>query len=476
MDWWRLHHRLPLLFSLLCIVFYSLFAYDLVRTDAVKLVALYSALFFLSFKIIQLERGNFKFLVVLALLFRLLFLFATPMLSQDFYRFIWDGRMVASGWNPYLYLPKDLIENGTAPMAQAQLLFEGMGSLSARHFTNYPPINQLCFSIAGLLSGKSILGSVVIMRLLIFSADLGVLYFGKKLLEKLKLPAHHIFWYILNPFIIIELGGNLHFEGVMLFFLIWGLYLLFNGKWQWAAVVFALSVSVKLVPLIFLPLFFQYFMKKPTLKDVPDTSALRAAQTYLGREAGYKHNITRLIGFYAMVGITTLLLFAPFFSMEFVNNYKETVGLWFSNFEFNGSIYYIAREIGYTFRGRNEIAIIGKYIQPLVVLLVLGIAFLRRNKTEIQLITAMLFALSCYFFVSTTVHPWYIATLVLLSIFTKYRFPLVWSFVIILSYVAYSSDNYKENLWVIGLEYTIVYGYLFWELFFKRGRALKTVS
>ena len=62
---------------------------------------------------------------------------------------------------------------------------------------------------------------------------------------------------------------------------------------------------------------------------------------------------------------------------------------------------------------------------------------------------------------------WYLATLVLLSVFTIYRFPIVWSLVIILSYQAYANLPWKENLWFVGLEYAIVYGYLIWELFFK---------
>ena len=89
----------------------------------------------------------------------------------------------------------------------------------------------------------------------------------------------------------------------------------------------------------------------------------------------------------------------------------------------------------------------------------------------VQLITAMLFALSFYYFTATTVHPWYIATLLILSVFTRYKFPLVWSFVIILSYLAYinvDSANKSENLWIIALEYLIVYSIFIWEVFIKK--------
>ena len=414
-----------------------------------------------------------------------IFILAIPNLSQDFYRFIWDGRMILEGFNPYLFTVESFISKSEFPVSQAEELYHGMGNLNASHYTNYPPINQLCFVIAGLFSGKSILGSAIIMRLLIIAADFGTLFFGKKLLNKLNIPVYNIFWYILNPFIIIELTGNLHFEGVMIFFLIWSLYLLHSGKWKFAAIVLALSVSVKLIPLIFLPLFYQWFTKRDVIStaqsdEKPHNQIQGTGDEILKQVQHDEKNkkwvppfsgITKLVSFYSIVVTTTLILFAPFYSSEFINNYAQTVALWFQNFEFNASIYYIAREIGYTFRGYNEIAVIGKVTPIIVIIFVLIVAFFRKNKTPIQFITAMLLALSFYYFTTTTVHPWYVATLLILSVFTKYKFPLVWSFVIIFSYLAYvnqvTSDK-SENLWIIALEYTIVYSVFIWEVFFKK--------
>ncbi|MDY7395131.1 mannosyltransferase [Aureibaculum sp. 2210JD6-5] len=434
-------------------LFYFYFAYFLVRTDIVLLIILYAALFLFFYKLVKISRLSFRTLTIMAILLRLVFLFSIPNLSQDFYRFIWDGRMILEGYNPYLYTPQSFIDQGIFPVQQALELFNGMGALSAGHFTNYPPINQLCFVIAGLFSDNSILGSAIVLRIIIIAADLGSLYFGKKLLKKLNIPVKNIFWYILNPFIIIELTGNLHFEGVMIFFLIWSLHLLHSGKWKTAAVVFALSVSTKLIPLIFLPLFYQYFTTKNTIS--------------------YKTGVLKLLSFYGIVLISSLLLFLPFFSMEFVQNYTKTVGLWFQNFEFNASLYYIAREIGYLFRGWNEIAIIGKIIPLVVILFVLVATFVRKNKSMVQLITAMLLVLSFYYFTATTVHPWYIATLLFLSIFTRYKFPLVWSFVIVFSYLAYANSNNTENLWIIALEYFVVYVVVIKEVLFKNKDYLK---
>ena len=444
----------------LTIILYFLVAFYLERTQFSMMLFLYVSLFATSFYILKKGKENTKLLTSLSILFRLIFLFSIPNLSQDFYRFIWDGRMLFEGLNPYLYLPENFIHQQEFPINQAAEMYAGMGALNGSNYTNYPPVNQLSFYIAALFAGNSILGSVIVFKLQLIFADIGIIYFGKKLLKKLQLPIYHIFLYALNPFIIIELTGNIHFEPVMLFFLVWSLYLLFKHKWIWAAFLLACSVSVKLIPLLFLPLFYQWFVKSPLYSALDDKKMSVRAES---RTKG----LLKLFLFYVIIISTSLLFFLPFYTSGLIANYFNSVGLWFRSFEFNASFYYIFREIGYLFRGYNEIAIIGKII-PMLTIVFLGIiTFFRKNKSPKENITALLFGLSFYYFTTTTMHPWYLATLVLLSVFTKYRFPIVWSLVIILSYQAYSNLPWKENLWFIGLEYTIVYGFLIWELFFK---------
>ena len=467
---WK-YHKVPFLFFIVSSVLYIWFSFGIARTETLQLVFLYVALFVFAFIIIKTSGFNFRLLVIFSILFRVLFLFAIPNLSQDFYRFIWDGRMILEGFNPYLYTPHSFISNGNFPVENAHELYKGMGDLSASHYTNYPPLKQLFFVIGNLFPGKNILSSVIGMRLIIIAADIGTLYFGKKLLEHLKLPSNRIFWYILNPFIIIELTGNLHFEGVMIFFMVWSLYLLQVGKWKWAAVILACSISVKLIPLMFLPLFFWWFRKNPEGNIIVSnakqsfSNGNMASTQSLDADRQTRNNLFNLISFYAIVCITIVLFFLPFFSMEFIYNYSKTVGLWFGNFEFNASIYYAARAIGYLITGYNEIAVIGKILPVITLLIILGFSFLRKNNTIPDLTTSMLLAFACYLFLSTTVHPWYIATLVILCVFTNYKFPLVWSLVVVLSYLAYSNMDNSENLWVIALEYGIVFSVLVWEVF-----------
>ncbi len=435
-TYWKLH-KIPIVLAILSFGFYYTFAYHLDRTDFIKLITLFGALFFLCFKLIQFEKWNFKFLLFVGILFRLVFLLTEPNLSHDYYRFIWDGELVINFINPYLQLPNTLIEQQDLVISNAHELHQGMGELSARHFSNYPPLNQFIFALAAMLGGKSILGATIVMRLIIILSDIGIFYFGRKLLKNLNLSPYLIFWYFLNPLIIIELTGNLHFEGVMLCFFTASLYLLSTKKWKLAAVIYALSISVKLVPLLFLPLFLKHL--------------------------GFRKSVL----FYIVVGITSLTLLAPFLSSQFISNYSDTIELWFSNFEFNSSLYNTIKQIALKLEVKpwELIKTYGKITPYVIVSLVLLFTFLRKNQKLSVLITSMLWILTAYYLLAATVHPWYIVFLVLLTIFTQYRFSLVWSLVVILSYYAYSQISFKEHLGLLSIEYIVVYGFIIFELF-----------
>ncbi|MRT16902.1 DUF2029 domain-containing protein [Vitellibacter sp. q18] len=455
-------YKFPLLFAILSITFYCSFGYGLERFEFIKLISLYTGLFISAYFVIEKSPLSFNLLVFLGIGFRLVFLVAIPNLSQDFYRFLWDGRLLLQGVSPYLFAPSsatELVLSGVeglrVTMEQFQQLIEGMGTLNAGHFSNYPPINQLFFAVAALFAGKSIMGSVIVLRVLIILADVGILYFGKRLLEKLNLPIKNIFWYFLNPFIIIELTGNLHFEGVMLFFFIWGMYLLFKGKWFWAAVLIGLSVSVKLIPLLFLPIFLKYFC---TSKHYKTSQVLKPCEVS-------EIDFGSLFKFYSVIGLTVLATFLPFISAEFLDNFSKTTALWFQNFEFNASVYYIIRWIGFQTIGWNIIGTVGKILPILIFLSAMALSLFRKNNIPKQLFISMLFAITLYFLLSTTVHPWYLATPLLLSIFTRFKFPIVWSFVVLLSYAAYGNDGFKENLWLVALEYVAVLFFMVWEVF-----------
>lgn len=438
-------YKFPILMGVCCLLFYFSFAYQLEREDFVKLICLYAGLFFLSFKLIQMQKHNFWILVSLAIIFRLIFLAALPNLSQDFFRFIWDGRLLANGFNPYASIPNAMVLNPELPAFQSELLLNGMGTLSASNFTNYAPINQFIFMLAGWLPTSSLLFPVILFRLIIIAADLGVIYFGDRFLKSLGIPEYRIFWYALNPFVIIELTGNLHFEGVMVFFLVWSLYLLHQKKWFWSAVLFGLSISVKLLPLMLLPLFFKYFTK-PELRE------------------GNLSVFTKLVIFYTTAIGVFILSFLPFYSEEVLMNFMGSIGLWFGKFEFNASFYYIVRWIGYEITGYNIIQTAGKILPLITVLIILGLSFFRKNETILQLVQNMMFSMTAYLLLSTTVHPWYLTIPLLLSVFTEFRYMIIWTFLVFLSYFTYAHPDFKENTWVLMAEYGLLLGYLLLEI------------
>ena len=424
--------------SLSCIS-YIWIAYGIERSSFYLFFILYVTSFVSFLYLLFKSETNQNTLFFLAFGFRILLLFAIPNLSDDFYRFIWDGRMIWEGLNPYLVLP----ENDTSLVAEGELLYEGMGAMNGSHYTCYPPVNQFSFLIPAIFFSKNLLGATLIMRVLLILADFGTFIFGKKILNLLKLPSEYIFLYILNPFIILELTGNLHFEGLMIFFLAIAIYYLLKNKWLYSAVAFAVSVSVKLVPLLFVPVFIK------------------------------KIGFLKTVRYGALVIVLNFLFFLPFLSQDLYDNFMDSIHLYFQNFEFNASFYYIIREIGFRVKGYNIIHSVGKVTPLLVIFSVAMFAFFRNNKNPKVLFESMLFSIGIYYSLASIVHPWYVAIPLFLSVFTRYKFPLVWSFMIVLSYAAYQTSEYHENLYLVFFEYVVVYGVLVRELFSRKNDFLE---
>jgi hypothetical protein len=94
------------------------------RTDTIPLLLTYSSLFLLLWLWLK-KYSSLASIFILGLLIRGVFIFYIPELSQDFYRFIWDGNIQLLGINPYLYTPDVLIELIGFP--NDRILYEGYG-------------------------------------------------------------------------------------------------------------------------------------------------------------------------------------------------------------------------------------------------------------------------------------------------------------------------------------------------------------
>ena len=413
---------------LLSAVGYLYLAYAVPRTQFGLLMSLLTGLF-LGYILVLCSLSDCsapadRFLFASAIGFRLLLLFALPQLSDDVYRFVWDGRLLAHGYNPYLYQPNQLLNT---PVAATCGLDESVLRLlnSPSYFTVYPPVNQALFGLAAWLSPESLSGNVIWLRIPIVVCEAGSLWLMVKLLRWLNMHPNLALLYGLNPLVILELTGNVHAESIMIFFVLLAAWLLVAyDRWIASAGALALAIGTKLLPLLLLPLIIRR----------------------LGWRKGLRYAL--------LAGVLTMALFAPFASLDLARNVFSSLNLYFQKFEFNASVYYVLRAIGYWVKGYNAIERIGFWLSVTTTLSVLWIAFCWRTATSVQLIAT----LTVYFAFATTVHPWYVTTMVAASAFTRFRYPIVWSALIPLSYFTYHTQPYQEYLWLTGAEYAVVLG------------------
>ena len=196
----------------------------------------------------------------------------------------------------------------------------------------------------------------------------------------------------------------------------------------------ALAVGTKLLPLLLVPLFLKYL--------------------------GFQRFLLFSISLVVFSGI----LWIPFLNEEMIKNYIQTIQLWFTTFEFNGSIYNIVRAIGYEVKGYNIIRQLGKITPYITIILVFVFSLFNSNRNHHRLFKSMLLLLSFYFFIATTVHPWYIINLILLGILTGYLFPILWSMTVFWSYSAYGFNIVEESIGYQLIAYILVYGCLAFEM------------
>jgi alpha-1,6-mannosyltransferase len=419
------------------------------RSDFVQLVCLYSALFALYFFLLYINRSGSSYKIVIggAILLRLSLVLMTPNLSDDYYRFIWDGLLTANGMNPYLMTPAEVIAGYGAVPGISAGLFQDLNSGS--YLSAYPPVSQFFFWLSVKLAGTGVYGNIIVLRVFMLLAEFGTLFLLHKLAVRFKLSPSIVLIYALNPLVLIELTGNLHFEAMMIFFLLLAVYLLTRKRLLFSAVCMGLAVSTRLIPLVFLPLLIK------------------------------RLGLRRSLIYYLVTGATAVLLFLPFLNGQAVANYFSSLSLYFRVFEFNASVYYFFRWLFFQTNSDTVINVTQVLLPVLTLISVIVISIKQRVDSQRSIFTGMLFCLTAYFVFTNNVHAWNLTTLVMLSVFTDYRFMLPWSWAVILSYYAYRSFPYAEDLLLVAVEYAVVFGWLLAEIvrhMRKNGKKEITVS
>lgn len=413
--------------SLLLLSAYFFIAYFLQRTDTAALLAAVSMVSGLYANLIRrpLIPSDYYYFLSLAFALRLVFLFAFPALSDDVYRFIWDGRLMEAGINPYAYLPEELMRGRLAGRQPFEVLFPHLNS--PRYYSLYPPVLQLLFFLSVKCSFGMQAMAVVNLRLLVLAAECGTFFFLGRILKLLHIDRDRIFIYAFNPLIIIELSGNLHLEAVMIFFLSGAIYCLLLQRISWLAVCLALAASTKVIPLILLPLII--------------------------RKMGLRTGIP----FAGLVAVVCMALFLPFANQTLLRHLAESFGLYFRQFEFNASIYYLTKWLECRLTGQEIIRFTGILLPMLSTGIVVWLSVrIKKEDCWPVVFERALAILFTYYICSPVVHPWYLAFPVMLSVFVPFRYALVWSVLAFLSYAHYATFPYKEPVLLLWIEYLIV--------------------
>ena len=143
---------------------------------------------------------SWPFLLAVGLLMRIPLLLAPPQLSDDIYRYLWDGRVAVSGVNPYRHAPTD---TALASLRDADWSRINNPTLP----TIYPPVAQRLFEMAARLA-PGVTGS----KLLLILFDLAVaLILASRVARQ---PADRwrclVWWW--HPLAAIEWSGSGHVD------------------------------------------------------------------------------------------------------------------------------------------------------------------------------------------------------------------------------------------------------------------------
>ena len=181
--------------------------------------------------------------IVLAvgLMARVLMIPAAPTLSEDIYRYLWDGRLVAHGVNPFPHAPSDpALERYHSELIH-HLNHAGVPTI-------YPPAAQILFGAVALVSATPLA-----WKLALLGIEFILLVAMLDLLRRRGLPSERLLLYYWNPLVLVESFGSGHLDLVAAAFLVAMVALYERKRTAWAGISFALAALTKYVPALIVP-------------------------------------------------------------------------------------------------------------------------------------------------------------------------------------------------------------------------------
>ncbi len=178
-------------------------------------------------------------------------LFTEPLFENDHYRYIWEGRILIQGKNPYVLPPSSLELNEIDYDAKEDIAFKNLTTI-------YPPVSLLWFGVAGHFSASYRFGLILLMLL----NSLLVFFLLSKVWPLIRSK-----WLLILclPLIQKEYIQSVHID---LFAFMWVFYFLFDEKSRYFRhfVYILLSIFSKIIGVFFVFIYFlRYFKEKKRL-------------------------------------------------------------------------------------------------------------------------------------------------------------------------------------------------------------------
>lgn len=234
----------------LVVTFVVLAASGDLRAHVPRFFAVYGAAFALYLLAVALamrarpgeaSRAALVTLLVVAALARVVLVPARPSLSDDVYRYVWEGRMVAHGVNPFAHPPDD-----PSLARYRDAIYQDVGHKSMA--TIYPPVAQGVFALAAMVHPTPTAQKATFVLF-----DLATILLLAPLVRARGRPALAVVVYAWNPLVIVEIAHSGHLDAVGIFFLVLGVLLLERGRGPWAALALGASFLAKYLAAVLAP-------------------------------------------------------------------------------------------------------------------------------------------------------------------------------------------------------------------------------
>lgn len=181
--------------------------------------------------------------LIFAALFRLSIIFYPPYLSDDIYRYVWDGRVQAAGINPYRYKPAD---ESLAALRDDKIYPNINRRDSAQ--TIYPPVAQAVFFLITRFSD-----SVTWMKAAMVAFEFIAIFAIVQLLVSFGFARQRVLIYAWHPLVVWEFAGSGHLDSLAIAFIALALLSRRKHADSLTGLLLACATCVKFFPAVLFP-------------------------------------------------------------------------------------------------------------------------------------------------------------------------------------------------------------------------------